>query len=246
MLVKVDRSGPRSARERAVLRYARRGGIPVPHVLFADPGPPGVLVLEYIRGVPLSEDSADESWTAAGRVLRKLHDLEPPSELELPGGSESWCAHMTWWAHHEIDSLRGAGLLDTETGVRLARATSDAFSAMHEPPLVMAHMDCQPDHWLINLDQSRVAGIVDFGDTAIGDPMWDLTVLTLWQPSKQHLVLAGYQPANDLTDRLRQLDRPYRLLRHLGAASWLSEHGLDPQPDLTMANHLATRGTSAE
>jgi hypothetical protein len=45
-------------------------------------------------------------------------------------------------------------------------------------------------------------------------------------------VLTGYAPSAAVAHRAATLAGPYRLLRWLGEASWLYDHGFDPGPSL--------------
>jgi len=77
-----------------------------------------------------------------------------------------------------------------------------------------------------------IAAVLDLGDACTGDPVWDLAVLTLDDPGRLDDVLTGYVPPPGLARRVSALARPYRLLRWLGEASWLYDHGFDPEPSI--------------
>jgi aminoglycoside phosphotransferase (APT) family kinase protein len=80
--------------------------------------------------------------------------------------------------------------------------------------------------------RDTIAAVIDFGDACTGDPAWDLAVLTLDDPGRIDDVLAGYGPDPRLARRISALAGPYRLLRRLGEASWLADHGFDPEPSV--------------
>lgn len=46
-----------------------------------------------------------------------------------------------------------------------------------EPRAVVLHGDLSPDHVLYDDASASVAGVIDFGDVAIGDPAWDFVYL---------------------------------------------------------------------
>ncbi|HUD11664.1 MAG TPA: phosphotransferase, partial [Candidatus Saccharimonadia bacterium] len=52
--------------------------------------------------------------------------------------------------------------------------------------------DSQPDHVICG--RTKVNGIVDFGDAGVGDPAWDIAVITLYSGSKLPALLKGYSP----------------------------------------------------
>lgn len=84
-----------------------------------------------------------------------------------------------------------------------------------------------------------IAAVLDLGDACTGDPVWDLAVLTLDHPGRLDEVLAGYAPPLELTRRVAVLTQPYRLLRWLGEASWLHDHGFDPGPSIAPLRAVA-------
>ena len=103
----------------------------------------------------------------------------------------------------------------------------------------MLHGDCQPDHFLLADHAGHIAAVLDLGDACTGDPVWDLAVLTLDHPARMDDVLAGYAPPPDLARRVSALAGPYRMLRWLGEASWLHDHGHDPGPSIAPVRAVA-------
>jgi aminoglycoside phosphotransferase (APT) family kinase protein len=88
-----------------------------------------------------------------------------------------------------------------------------------------------------------IVAVIDFGDACTGDPVWDLAVLTLDDPGRLDDVLTGYAPELRPAQRISALVRPYRLLRRLGEASWLADHGFSPEPGLApLRDAAATKG----
>jgi hypothetical protein len=88
-----------------------------------------------------------------------------------------------------------------------------------------------------------IAAVIDFGDACTGDPAWDLAVLTLDDPGRLDDVLTGYAPQPRLARRISALAGPYRLLRRLGEASWLADHGFSPEPSVApLRDAAATEG----
>src|SRR5262249_54637769 len=84
-----------------------------------------------------------------------------------------------------------------------------------------------------------IAAVLDLGDACTGDPVWDLAVLTLDHPDRLDEVMAGYAPPDELARRVAALAPPYRLLRGLGGASWLHDHGFDPEPSIAPLRAVA-------
>lgn len=148
------------------------------------------------------------------------------------------------------------GLISAGQALRISRLLGRAFGGTEEPERdCVLHGDCQPSHFLLGAPEpdarlaaaeadarrlglvaqnagDTIAAVIDFGDACTGDPAWDLAVLTLDDPGRLDDVLAGYAPEPRLARRISALAGPYRLLRRLGEASWLADHGFDPEPSV--------------
>jgi aminoglycoside phosphotransferase (APT) family kinase protein len=165
----------------------------------------------------------------AGRWLRRLHALTPPRET--PVFDYAWC-------------LRDAGRravahgLCSETAARaLVVPAVAAFAARRDAaPLVLSHGDCRPAHVLLGAD-GEIAGVLDFGDASIGDPLWDIAVLTCHHTARLGDVVAGYRHGPLDGAEARAL-LAFRVLRHLSAANWRADNGSDPQGELAALRSL--------
>src|SRR5262249_38299318 len=98
------------------------------------------------------------------------------------------------------------------------------------------HGDLQSDQVLVY--GGRVTAFLDFADAGAGDPLIDLAVLTLWEPCFEEPLWRGYEPDSETVTAGRVLVPLYRLLRHLGAAIWLLEHGMDCQQHINQTHQL--------
>lgn len=242
VVVKTDVQGLRLRRELAGLIAAAGAGIPVPQVVHSDANPPTLLVLELIEGAPLEAGIGDQAWREAGRWLALLHSLEPPSDLsEMGSPDRTWREHFVWWAGHECGILRHQGSLAPATVERMHSALTGGFATMSEPELTVLHGDCQEVHFLVRPDLG-IAGIVDFGDACRGDPVWDLAVLAIRSPERLSDLLVGYAPESDLNERIHQLLPAYQLMRYVGSARWLNEHGFAGAAHLESAKRLLDGG----
>jgi aminoglycoside phosphotransferase (APT) family kinase protein len=102
-----------------------------------------------------------------------------------------------------------------------------------EPARALLHGDYQPAHVLVV--DGTVSAIIDWGDAATGDPLWDVAVLTAHDPQRLPPVLAaiGGRPGD------AELVEAYWVVRHLGSATWMADHGFDPSRDLRAATTLS-------
>lgn len=231
VVVKASWNQPALERERHVLEYAQAAGLPVPAVAQFLASSPSVLVLHRVSGRPLTTVRHSACWTEAGRLLRRLHGL--PIEAGVPRfdpRDADWASFMVVWVQEAIERASGLGLISSAEAGALASGFAAHVSTMPSPPRVLLHGDCQPDHFLM-LDD-RVSGMVDFGDARVGDPSWDVAVLTAMQPDRLGTVLDGYDPHRELREHISRWVPAYRLLRQLGALCWRTENQLPHEREL--------------
>lgn len=237
-VVKVDAVAGRSAGEAEALRTARRRGVPVPELIHQITGRagrddpenhPSVLVIARIDGTPLTAHGSCAVWREAGFVLRRIHSIPPGPRFAA--GSQSFRERMEAWHENEIRRSRDNGLLPPAQLHAVHSLLSPVWENMIEEPPCFVHGDVQAEHLLVGPDR-RIAAVLDFGDVHIGDPVLDLAVLTLWHPGQVDSVLSGYRPARVTRERIKTLIVPFRIIRHLAAANWMFDQGLDPSAHL--------------
>jgi aminoglycoside phosphotransferase (APT) family kinase protein len=223
--LKVETDPARARGEVAALQGAP---VPTPELLWWRSGTPSVLALSAVDGRPLGTLGASASaaappaaWTAAGALARRVHDASPPA------GLRSWFAleGLASW----IDSMRDWLLQETCIAPGLVSARA-AFAHEHldhrAVELVFTHGDLQAEHVLVG-DHGTIAGVIDWGDAGLGDPLYDLAVLTVGHGEHLDDVLVGYGEDVD-----RDVISAYWTLRRLGAVRWMTEHGYDPGGDI--------------
>lgn len=213
--VKVESIPIKAQREHDILE-ARP--VPMPEVLWFRSGDPSVLALTEVRGRPLTDQSSAASWRAAGRVVRSLHDSPVPDW-------DSWFdpAEVCRWIDFDRTWLVERRLLDRSLADEAYDRSTATLSA-REVSSTLTHRDLQAEH--VYLDGDEVVGVIDWGDVGVGDPLYDIAVLT----SRAH-------------DRIPDLERGYGDVdrevlaawwaeRYLGEARWLVEHEYSPDESL--------------
>ncbi|MQA27202.1 MAG: phosphotransferase [Micromonosporaceae bacterium] len=232
VVVKADVDPDRLAREVAVTRAAS-AAIRVPAVVAHLPG---LLVMSWVGGDPVVAASPDEHWAAVAGALRRLHDTAPiaglPSFLESGGGiaeSRDWWAGIAAWLDRERRRCQDRGAPPAEVLNPLCDLAAAGFAGQPTPPMRLLHGDADSFHWRCD-PATRAVTAIDLGDAGVGDPAWDLVVLTHWNDTRLPAVLDGYGADAATRARLGQLYEPYRTLRHLAAINWLVDHGYDPTP----------------
>jgi aminoglycoside phosphotransferase (APT) family kinase protein len=167
-----------------IFRFARRAGV-VPHLetevallpVIAPLLPvavprfeyvsrePAFVVYELIEGEPLVADDPD----GVRAFLDALHALDVKT---LPIVGHNWIdAYRAQCAKFEELVFP---LLDD--GIRAkARALFDEVDSLTGFEPVLVHSDLLPEHMLVR--EGRLVGVIDWGDTQIGDPALDYTWL---------------------------------------------------------------------
>lgn len=232
LIVKIDTDVARANRERAALDLVRAAApaVTVPAELFADEGVTG---LSFIAGERVDRIGA---WASAGEQLAALHAVptlsspivelptdEPPAvdladSLGLhPSHPERLLAHVDEIA---ADGL-ALGVIDDQIAEAIKRVVRDRHDLVEPAAPTFVHGDASTEHFLCGV--LGVNGVIDFGDAGIGDPAYDLAVLTLWHDEKLNDVL-GDRDFGLWRDRIAA-HRPVRLL---AGANWLERHGYSP------------------
>ncbi len=149
----------------------------------------------------------------AGRFLAVLHGLAPGDVPAI----ERWPLAPTAAEHaahartHHLPSIAAAF-------PRLAGplcAFYEDYAADLGGPRVVLHGDLVDDHLLLAPDRQRLAGIIDFGDVALGDPARDLLGFWAYGPEAVARVAAAYGAGadHDLRERSRRAYVAYRIDR---------------------------------
>lgn len=169
--------------------------VPVPRVVSEEPF---TVRHAYLPGGPCPGTSAAHG-TAVGHFLRVLHTVDVAEAAEQ--GARSWDeTHADTLQILERMRDEVLPLLPTHL-VAAGRALLERMSA---PPAraCLIHGDLGPAH--IRVVGERVGGIIDWGDSCIGDPALDLAWTTLGsRPSFADAVRSAYRPDGELPARAR-------------------------------------------
>lgn len=209
--IKVEAVPTKAQREHDILE-ARP--VPVPEVLWFRSGDPSVLVLTEVRGRPLTDQSSAASWREAGQVVRSLHD-SPLLDWE------SWFDPAEVCRCIDLDRtwLVERGLLDRSLADE-AHDRSTATLSARQVRSTLTHRDLQAEH--VYMDGDEVVGVIDWGDVGVGDPLYDVAVLTSRARDRVPDLERGYGEVD------REVLDAWWVERYLGEARWLVEHEYSP------------------
>ena len=218
--VKLDSDAENLRRERAALSCAP---IPTPEVLWWSDGPPAALAVRALSGSALGRfgevsPHGPDVWARVGAVVRELHVTSLPEWLETVGESRAAV----------IDEVKDWLLRHTSAPEPVVKArASFAHSVLDErrSEPVFVHGDLQAAHVMI--DGSEVTGVIDWSSVGAGDPLLDLSALTVGHREHASAVLEGYGAPVDL-DALRG----YWTLCRMNGVRFMVEHGFDASDDL--------------
>jgi aminoglycoside phosphotransferase (APT) family kinase protein len=133
-------------------------------------------------------------------TLRALHRFPRARAVAagLPARDWSgWVAHWEGWAAQAF----------ADPGKRLTPAARDRAAALREQflselrradyPIAVIHHDLALEHILVSPDGAHLAGIIDWGDLALGDPALDFVGVALGcPPATLDALLAAYGPTD--------------------------------------------------
>ncbi len=166
--------------------------IPRPSRLVEEGGTFPFAGYRRLRGVtgcaPLAPAQRARLARPLGAFLRQLHTVTVPVDL----GSDPFDrANLVVRTPRLLKQLAEIG------GIPSAAAAISALgqTAPWAGPRVWVHGDLYPRHLL--LQNERLTGVIDWGDTHAGDPALDLSILYTFLPSAAHAELLGeYGPVD--------------------------------------------------
>jgi aminoglycoside 2''-phosphotransferase len=188
--------------------------LPVPDVAFFWPGGtacPGCFIGHHLlEGVQLNArhltpNHVDTIAGQLGRFLAALHrfQVDHATQLGVPGGDAlSW--RQRYHDQFEQIQLRVLPLLDQATRVRITHDWQAFLDDDARFPTTLIHHDLNSEHILYNPARGTLSGIIDWSDTAIGDPAIDFAgLLDNYGEDVVERVLTHYHRAVDLSFRQR-------------------------------------------
>jgi aminoglycoside 2''-phosphotransferase len=188
--------------------------LPIPDVAFFWPGGtayPGIFIGHHlIDGAQLTTEHLTPDRSAGlaqqlGQFLWALHRFpsEQASKLGVPVGDEAGWRQRYQNQYEQIQS-RVLPLLDQVAQARIVRDWLSFLNDDARFPTTLIHHDLNGEHILYNSARGTISGIIDWGDTAIGDPAIDFAgLLASYGEDFVERVLSHYQGTVDTSFRQR-------------------------------------------
>lgn len=217
VFVKVFAEASRAARETEAIDHVA-ASVPVPDVLWRQDH---AIALSAVPGEPLAtlgveSNASPLAWRAAGAIARAIHDRPRPP---WPGWTrDDYVRHLD----RECSWLVGNGVVD---GATVEAVRSNAEGALVSTDSTFIHGDLQAAHVLV--DGDIVTGVIDWEDAEVGDPHYDIAVLTVGHDEHLDDVLTGYGADLDV-----DVIRAWHAYRRLVSVRWMIEHGYDATGDI--------------
>jgi aminoglycoside phosphotransferase (APT) family kinase protein len=203
---------------------ARQVDVLAPEVLTADLHPTDLptayLIEREISGQPTS--AGEEGVLAAvGAQLRRLHSITGDGYGFLHEGLRETWTEAIRQPFDRISELTAAGIMPTDVATRLSAFELFAQGEPIKP--VLLHGDLHPRH--VYAADGKLTGIIDWGDAAFGDPLFDLGRFSRAGSAPTVALLTGYG-----IEGTPELDRTlafYRVAWSLMALHWEHDAGGD-------------------
>jgi aminoglycoside phosphotransferase (APT) family kinase protein len=235
----------------------REVGVVGPEVVAFEPSPadlPGpFLLMRRMPGAGLTS-TPDDAFIEAGRQLRLVHSIRAEGYGFLADTDPvdgAWAGpHAVWSAFTDeapacLGELVDHHVVSIELAHRIDVALDRFKSAVvFDEPGVLLHGDLKPPH--VFAERGEFAGLIDWGDVAVGDPRYDLARFSISAGGALMPLLAGY--GIELTDELRLSFGVYRVIRMVRAllyelrwgGDWFDSYRTTIEADLGMLDRLQT------
>jgi hypothetical protein len=161
------------------------------------------FIMSLVDGVPLA--GPHPALREVGVRLRQLHEVRMPgfgsfSDASWDDTGRFALRDASWPGFlgdvvGEIRALAGTCAIAGAVAEAGAGALDDRQGALSEIEVgSLCHGDLKVGHVLV--DDDRLAGVIDWGDAVVGDPLWDIARFAhRADAASLSLLLEGYDPA---------------------------------------------------
>lgn len=182
--------------------WGRSSGLPAPAPLACSlegKGPP-LVVFTWLAGASLSRWDHDEALTARvlgqlGEMLRKLHEVAgagaggvvPAGEADaetVVGRHADWQGFLSCRLEEHLSRCRVLGAIGADDSDRAVRWLLEGDWHQEGATDRLMHGDAGPANLLVD-DAGQLAGLLDWEDAMVGDPIFELASCASFQPERR-------------------------------------------------------------
>lgn len=199
---------------------ARSVGVPAPEVWGLELGcsvlPRPFMLMRRLPGT--ASDEGNPALAEAGRMLKVLHSLpargfgfmqKATGDSPTPQGPYETWTEFTSEPLRCLDELMANEVISRGLAEQLQAGLEEHRNAVvYDGPSKLLHGDLHPRH--VFAYRGVLTGIIDWGDVAAGDPLFDLGRFSRAAPDSLAMLLDGY--GLELTADLALTLRVYRMI----------------------------------
>src|SRR5499427_5597382 len=168
------------------------------------------FIMRRVGGGPIV--AGHPAFPEVGSGLRRLHDVRLPgfgwlAEASRDERGDFSLLHNSWLSFLKGICSDTRSLADSYVVAALVAEAAAAALDAHAAALAavevgsLCHGDLKAAHILVDAD--RLAGVIDWGDAVVGDPLWDIARFAhRADGGAVSLLLEGYDPAREMVDEL--------------------------------------------
>ncbi|WP_410792013.1 phosphotransferase family protein [Kribbella sp. C-35] len=204
------KAGATVAEEADACRLARSVGVPAPEVVASSAE---YLIMRELPGRPLMAGSPDLGAVlrVVGESVRRVHTIVDPSAV---------------WGNRLWGVLDGLDVLPVELAARVREVMPGFVDSVAGVVPALLHGDLHLRH--VYAAGAELAGILDWGDAAYGDPLFDLARLSMAGPEVTAAFLAGYGAVDAPARTLSMYRALWSLIalqaEHAAGGDWIQPH----------------------
>jgi hygromycin-B 7''-O-kinase len=149
--------------------------------------------------VKLTHDEKNNLLLALGRELRKIHDLNQQSFIDnglFPQDEPADLAERLRRRYQNV--IRGNNAISQDRQTLALNQIEEILQRMGTPGgFVALHVNPYMPHVFVDETTHKYSGIIDFGDSYIGHPIFDMWY---WSVSSRKTLLRGYTSEKPVTE----------------------------------------------
>jgi hygromycin-B 4-O-kinase len=223
-----------------------------------DGAPFDCAILGFAEGAVLRDlgdavlDEQPNYLRALGTALRAIHDVEGHGAglLDCAGTAAQppIGVHDDWWIYlallfeSHMRTCRDAGFVDPAMADKIVRLFDAMQPALKDRPLRLLHGDLGPHNICVDPANQKVTAVLDWEDALIGDPLFDVAMVSSFQPERRlPAILEGYGLPRPTSEQ-QALIALYFLRIALAKTVHRLRFGIVDRPDRTPGHHRVYRG----